>query len=912
MKRLLVLLCSLLVITSLSARPFGSSVSGGGGGLAITTSSLSNAIVGTAYSGSLTCTGGSGNYAFNLVTASPNTDLWHWVDRAGNLHGTPEFNEIESNTYQCTDQSNGQFVQATLPLTVTVSGSLAITNPTSLGTCASNGFCAFHLFTTGGLPKNHWSSAALGPGNSNASMPWDGWLYLAPTSTGTVTVPVTVTDTNGTVLSQTETVTVNNTLVMGGIDPVDQVVHLPNAYVGSLYRAGPLLSWGGTCTCTFSSTNLPSWASISVANGSTYITGTPTIAGVVQPTIKVTDSTTANASATALINVSNSAQVSRPSYNPTTASGFFVKNGLIYDPTGFPFHMVGMDQTHYDAVGMGTNQNAALSGVNIDRVFMFVGPTAAAAVTNATTNYIPNNIVPMFTMAAWPITGACTTSNTAGGAGQTSTICFTEGMKFWVANESTLASLMDKMMINIVNEWAGPSDAGWAGAYQNVTMPVASSTGTTIHITSAAGSNPFTNSTTGYVQGSCGATNQVFNITGFAGTSGSYTITSDISTAATAGCNIVAGAVGIMRAVGYTCPLVIDGPGGQGFSDILTYAAQIQASDPLQNTIESAHLYGVADNTIVPISGMSSSGSTTIITLQSNLPNHPFDPVWPNAQSNSFYQVSGLNISGVTGTMSALNGTWPTNSHVGGTIGNWTLTVNQPSTGLTYGGGGIAVADSSPSSITYYNLIVSRLAALRSSNVATILGEFAVAGNHQGGGLTAFNGSINGSGVLTVSSMLTGSAPILPPGVGGAYYFTNGGTCPQSNETSLISQTSGTAGGAGVYQMDTNCASTSGIYWFVGWGPSPTTVLTSEMVSSAEANQEGWIPWSWDDHNESGASSFWYWFGFSPQPSGTGSCSTGNGCYTGLPSQLTAIAQDGFLNPRYGTLVKAQRAPYMH
>ncbi len=62
------------------------------------------------------------------------------------------------------------------------------------------------------------------------------------------------------------------------------------------------------------------------------------------------------------------------------------------------------------------------------------------------------------------------------------------------------------------------------------------------------------------------------------------------------GGTVWAGAVGILRAAGYYCPLVIDSPGGQGYEDIVNYGPAIVQSDPLKSIIFSYHLYANTDN----------------------------------------------------------------------------------------------------------------------------------------------------------------------------------------------------------------------------------------------------------------------------------------------------------------------------
>jgi mannan endo-1,4-beta-mannosidase len=81
-------------------------------------------------------------------------------------------------------------------------------------------------------------------------------------------------------------------------------------------------------------------------------------------------------------------------------------------------------------------------------------------------------------------------------------------------------------------------------------------------------------------------------------------------------------------------------------------------------------------------------------------------------------------------------------------------------------------------------------------------------------------------------------------------------------------------------------------------GPSPTMVTPAEILTAAEANGIGWIPWAWDDNNLAGGMSNNSWFSMT--------CS-GPGIYT-QPADLTSYGQDVVLNPSYGIQALAKRA----
>jgi hypothetical protein len=81
-------------------------------------------------------------------------------------------------------------------------------------------------------------------------------------------------------------------------------------------------------------------------------------------------------------------------------------------------------------------------------------------------------------------------------------------------------------------------------------------------------------------------------------------------------------------------------------------------------------------------------------------------------------------------------------------------------------------------------------------------------------------------------------------------------------------------------------------------GPSPTMVTPAQIISAAEANGIGWMPWAWDDNDLPNGMSNNAWFSMTY---------SGPGIYT-QPSDLTNYGQDVVLNPSYGLSVLAKRA----
>ena len=73
-------------------------------------------------------------------------------------------------------------------------------------------------------------------------------------------------------------------------------------------------------------------------------------------------------------------------------------------------------------------------------------------------------------------------------------------------------------------------------------------------------------------------------------------------------------------------------------------------------------------------------------------------------------------------------------------------------------------------------------------------------------------------------------------------------------------------------------------------GPSPTTVTPGEIITAAETNGIGWMPWAWDDNNLGGGASDDGWFSMTY---------SGPGIYNSA-SDLTSYGRDLVLNPTYG------------
>jgi hypothetical protein len=592
----------------------------------------------------------------------------------------------------------------------------------------------------------------------------------------------------------------------------------------------------------------------------------------------------------------------RPGYN--TGTGLFVLNGKLYDPNGRVTALRGVNRVHYDSSNWVGNTNGALTATNTSRVFEFDGHTAAQALADCNNEYFSpssgNTIIPMVTLSN---AGSATT-------GSTSTTLLATALADWLNYYSTLSAIDAKALWNIANEWGpGASSANWRNAYVYVASSITGISGSTVTVGSVAVINPFTNSPFCLIKGAGGITNMVLNVSSTGGVQGAWTVTFTAPPigAYTSGGTLYGGAVGVMRGAGYLAPLVIDaGDSGQDWAGLVANAQTVQQSDPQQNCIFAYHAYGSALNNECSISSVTKA-NPAVITLNSTLPYHPMGanfqgyPLWSsnNATGNLSYIISGAQ------GMIQLNGVQPcTANNIGGSQGAWTITLSVDSTAWgTYTGGGSIVMPND------YRQIMTQLAALRASNVCAGIFEFGP-GNSQGNPLIAFNGYIVGT-TLNVTSMISGN--ILPGSVGtlgsNVNFLTraNGAAPAVSAGTKILSQSSGTVGGAGIYTI--NNSQTIGsvgapVLLFVqsqfgsssAWsgpatGPSPTNTSIEQIISACEANLMPWAYWALDDHDQ-GPNQQCSWLGWFGMENSLTAFAT--------PSDLTIAGMDIVFNPRHG------------
>ncbi|MBK8092611.1 MAG: putative Ig domain-containing protein [Verrucomicrobiaceae bacterium] len=247
--------------------------------ITLSPSTLPNGTVGTAYSQSLSASGGAAPYSFAVTAGTLPAGL---SLSSGVVNGTPTSTISRTFTITATD-ANGctggiEFTVAPVCPTITLT-------PTSLpngtvGTAysqtlsASGGTSSYtYAVTTGGLPAGLSLSSA-------------GAITGTPTTSGTASFTVTTTDTHGCTGTSNLSITVN-----AGACPTVTITPTPLAAgtVGTAYSATPSAS--PAATYTWSATSLPAGLSLNTSTGA--ITGTPTATGTatITATATITGST---------------------------------------------------------------------------------------------------------------------------------------------------------------------------------------------------------------------------------------------------------------------------------------------------------------------------------------------------------------------------------------------------------------------------------------------------------------------------------------------------------------------------------------------------------------------------------------------------------------------------------------------
>jgi hypothetical protein len=286
--------------------------------LTITTTSLAAGTAGTAYTASVTATGGATPYTWT-ATGLPSGLSFSSGTPSATISGTTDDVGTFSVKVTVTDsESPTMSTSATLSLTIAQAAALAIAT-TSLPNGTENISYSQPLSATGGVKPYTWTLTS-GSLPTGLLLSTAGVISGTPTAAGSFSFVVQVTDTE--VPAQTATIglgiTINTTT--SGLN-ITTTSPLPGATQNSAYTTTVTAS-GGTPPYTWtlgSGSTLPAGLSLTSGTPSATIAGTPTATGTFRFTLDVKDSasTPATASASFLLTVTGSSSFTCPTtFNP--------------------------------------------------------------------------------------------------------------------------------------------------------------------------------------------------------------------------------------------------------------------------------------------------------------------------------------------------------------------------------------------------------------------------------------------------------------------------------------------------------------------------------------------------------------------------------------------------------------------
>ncbi|MBI5406211.1 MAG: putative Ig domain-containing protein, partial [Nitrospirae bacterium] len=274
--------------------------------ISITTTSLADGTVNASYSQTLTVSGGKSPFTWTLSGGALPAGL-ALAGSTGVISGTPTVAGTSNFTVQATD-SNGATAPRVLSITIYPALSMT-TNALSDGTVS----LAYSqtLVASGGKSPLSWSitAGALPTGLGLAG--GTGVISGTPTAAGTFNFTVQVTDANGAVASRALSIVIYSAISV-------TTTSLADGTVGVAYSQTVSASGGKTpYNWSIPSGSLPT--GLSLNNGTGGISGTPTVAGTSNFTIRATDANGATADQALSIAV----------YNPLSVTTTALASGTI-------------------------------------------------------------------------------------------------------------------------------------------------------------------------------------------------------------------------------------------------------------------------------------------------------------------------------------------------------------------------------------------------------------------------------------------------------------------------------------------------------------------------------------------------------------------------------------------------------
>lgn len=283
-------------------------------------STLPSGVVGTAYSQTLTASGGT--QPLSWISTSGALPPGLGLSSTGVIAGTPTTVGSYMFDVRVTD-GNSQVATKTMTITVTLTGtsSLTITTTSPLPAAPLNQVYTQTLAGSGGTPPYIWtfSGGSIPPG---LSMTTSGILSGTPITAGTYNFTILLTDATGATAQGTFSLTVGSGLF------ITTSSTLPGGTVGVSY-AQAIAASGGTTPYIFSlqSGSLPSGLQL---NTSGIINGTPLAAGTSTFTVRVQDAVGASTTGNFTLTIS-SIGTGGIAISPTTLPGGSL--GVFYSQT---------------------------------------------------------------------------------------------------------------------------------------------------------------------------------------------------------------------------------------------------------------------------------------------------------------------------------------------------------------------------------------------------------------------------------------------------------------------------------------------------------------------------------------------------------------------------------------------------
>lgn len=248
----------------------------------VTTTSLASGTVGSAYSATLTATGGATPYSWSITSGSLPAGL-ALNSSTGTISGTPTTSGTATFTAQVKD-ANSNTGSKSLSITIAAAAQPPTVTTTSLASGTVGTAYSATLEASGGTTPYTWSitSGALPAGLSLTAS--SGAISGTPTTSGTASFTVQVKDAN----NNTGTQSLSITIAAAAQSPTVTTSSLPNASVGASYSS-TLTASGGTTPYTWSvsSGSLPGGLSLTASTGT--ISGAPTSSGSWSFTVQVMD-----------------------------------------------------------------------------------------------------------------------------------------------------------------------------------------------------------------------------------------------------------------------------------------------------------------------------------------------------------------------------------------------------------------------------------------------------------------------------------------------------------------------------------------------------------------------------------------------------------------------------------------------